>query len=51
MTGHRRFFEMDERLKWLSAAGNPLVWLSAVEHFYQFPLIRTHEPSRGGRWR
>jgi hypothetical protein len=36
MAGQRGFFDTDERLQWLSAAGDPLERLSAVVDFEMF---------------
>jgi IS5 family transposase len=54
MAGQRGFFDTDERLQWLSAAGDPLERLSAVVDFKLFrPELDTaldrRDRTKGGR--
>ena len=50
MTGQRGFFDTDERLQWLSAAGDPLERLAAVVDFELFrPELERRSPQATGR--
>jgi hypothetical protein len=55
MAGQRGFFDTDERLQWLSAAGDPLERLTAVVDFELFrpeldaALGLSEIPCGGGR--
>ena len=54
MAGQRGFWEVEERLKELSAEGDPLEKLSATVDFELFRLVLTKalggsHPSKGGR--
>jgi IS5 family transposase len=54
MPGERGFFDTDERLKWLSAAGNPLERLAAVVDFELFrgeldAALGRSDRAKGGR--
>lgn len=54
MTGQRGFFDTDERLQWLSAAGDPLERLAAVVDFELFrpeldAALSRSDRAKGGR--
>ena len=54
MSGQRGFVDTDERLKWLSAAGDPLERLSLAADFELFraepdAALRRSDPAKGGR--
>jgi hypothetical protein len=53
MSGQRGFFDTDERLKWLSAAGDPLERLALVVEFELFrpaldAALKRSERAKGG---
>ena len=54
MAGQRGFFDTDERLRWLSAAGDPLERLASVVDFELFrpeldAALGRSDRARGGR--
>jgi hypothetical protein len=54
MAGQRGFFDTDERLRWLSAAGDPLERLAAMVDFELFraeldAALGRSDRARGGR--